>query len=170
MGSGVDWVVHLNENGIDVTTQIISECNSKQELNQLGRYYSNFYKITTAVDNYGNRIWANRIPETGGGSCSAETAEKISKKLRGIKKPLRTPEHIEKIASKLRGSLKPRSDSHQQALTASVKQNWKNNDNRRTKTAEVGRANKGRKQTPDTLAKRRQAMLEYWRIKRSHAV
>jgi hypothetical protein len=23
MGSGVDWVAHLNENGIDVTTQII---------------------------------------------------------------------------------------------------------------------------------------------------
>jgi len=45
-----------------VTTEIIKECHSKEELNYWGRYYSELWNI---VD---DDKWVNRIPETGGGS------------------------------------------------------------------------------------------------------
>jgi hypothetical protein len=67
-GSGKDWLAHLKEYGFNIHTNILMVCNSKKELNHYGRYYSKLYRITTSVDNYGNRIWANCIPETGGGS------------------------------------------------------------------------------------------------------
>jgi hypothetical protein len=38
------------------------------------------------------------------------------------------------------------------------------------KVSELGKSNKGRKHTPEVLAKKRQAMLEYWEAKRSQAV
>jgi hypothetical protein len=66
-GSGKDWRKHLKLYSNDVSTEILKVCSSNTELNYWGRYYSTLFKITTAVDNYGNRIWANRIPESGGG-------------------------------------------------------------------------------------------------------
>jgi hypothetical protein len=66
-GSGVDWKIHLEENGFDITTEIIKECSSMEEFSYWGRYYSKLWNIVSAMDNYGNKIWANRIPETGGG-------------------------------------------------------------------------------------------------------
>jgi hypothetical protein len=103
-GSGIDWKKHLDEFGYQVNTEILTECHTKEELNTQGRYYSIFYKITTSVDNYGNRIWANRIPETGGGGPPTEaTREKLRNGQLGKPKPPRNPEHTEKIASQARG-------------------------------------------------------------------
>ena len=68
LGSGKYWKLHLRKYGADIYTDILMICDSKKELNYYGRYYSNLYRVTTAVDDYGNRIWANCIPETGGGS------------------------------------------------------------------------------------------------------
>lgn len=67
-GSGTDWVTHLEKHGYDVDTEIILETTSKSERNRAGRYYSKIWKILTAVDDYGNKIWANRIIESGGGA------------------------------------------------------------------------------------------------------
>jgi len=163
-GSGKDWLPHLVEHGFDFTTTILKECKSKQELNEFGRYYSTLWDVANSPD------WANRIPETGGGSCSPETAKKISEALKGRSKPPRTQEHTDKLTAANRGQKKPRTLDHQKLLTECVKNNWKNNDERRLKTAEVGKANKGRKHTPEALEKKRQAMLEYWRLKKSQAV
>lgn len=68
LGSGIDWVSHLKKFGNDVHTEILLKTTDKSERNQLGRYYSTLWHIVTAADNFGNKIWANKIPETGGGS------------------------------------------------------------------------------------------------------
>lgn len=79
-GSGTDWKLHLEKYGDEHYTDILMECQSKEELSNWGRYYSKYYNILNAQDDYGNRIWANRIPETGGGggSHTPETRAKIS--------------------------------------------------------------------------------------------
>jgi hypothetical protein len=66
-GSGVDWTNHINDYGRDIYTEILLQTSDKSERNYWGRYYSKLWKIVTAMDDYGNKIWANRIPETGGG-------------------------------------------------------------------------------------------------------
>lgn len=90
IGSGVDWTSHLKLHGNDVETLILLQTPSKEERNYWGIHYSNLWKVVTAVDDFGNIIWANRIPETGAG-CS--------------NKP-KTPEHKKKIADANRGKKK----------------------------------------------------------------
>jgi hypothetical protein len=84
-GSGKDWKTHLKKFGYDHSTVIIRECISNEEISIWGRYYSNIYKVTTAADNYGNKIWANIIPETGagpGGKAGVPRSEKTKAKIR----------------------------------------------------------------------------------------
>ena len=163
-GSGVDWKTHLQEHGEDYTTEIIRECKTNQELNYWGRYYSELWNVVESTD------WANRIPETGGGVCGPEVATKISQQLRGKKKPLRTDIHKENLSKSAKGKTKIRSQEHQNALTESIKSNWATNNERRDKTAAVGKANRGRKHSPEALEKKRQSMLRYWEQKRDRVV
>jgi hypothetical protein len=104
-GSGADWKKHLKEHGEDYTTEIICECRTNQDLNKWGRYYSELWNVVESTD------WANRIPETGGGSCGPEAAKKISEKLKGRKKPPRNPEHTEKLAATRRGKSNPKTSA-----------------------------------------------------------
>lgn len=68
-GSGIDWKKHCNIYGKEyIETEIVLKTNNWDELTSMGRYYSKLWRITSAVDNFGNRIWANRIVESGGGS------------------------------------------------------------------------------------------------------
>jgi hypothetical protein len=67
LGSGKYWIKHLAYYGKNIRTEIILETTDKQFLNDTGRYYSIIWKITTSMDNFGNRIWSNAIAETGGG-------------------------------------------------------------------------------------------------------
>lgn len=69
-GSGKDWLTHLKEHGNDTDTIILLQTSSTEERNYWGRYYSRLWNIVTAVDDFGNKIWANKIPETGGGAGS----------------------------------------------------------------------------------------------------
>ena len=75
LGSGTTWTTHLRANGNDISTAVLLSTTSVTERNHWGRYYSNLYRITTAMDDYGNRIWANRIPETGGGAGGARLSQ-----------------------------------------------------------------------------------------------
>lgn len=82
-GSGIDWTNHIRKYGNTVETQILLTTSNKEERNYWGRYYSNLWKITTAMDDYGNKIWANRIIESGGGQgnkLSREERVKLGKK------------------------------------------------------------------------------------------
>jgi hypothetical protein len=63
-GSGKDWVPHIKEHGYDVTTEILTECLTKEELSYWGRYYSKLWNIVE------DPKWANKISETGGGGGS----------------------------------------------------------------------------------------------------
>ena len=40
-GSGVIWKKHLKKYGLDITTEILAECKTKEEIRDIGMYYSN---------------------------------------------------------------------------------------------------------------------------------
>lgn len=70
-GSGKRWVNHIKKHGYDVTTEILLETNSKQELIKTGLYYSNLHQVVESS------TWANLIPESGDGYDS-ETSKKLA--------------------------------------------------------------------------------------------
>lgn len=73
-GSGVTWTSHLKEHGRNISTEIIKECRDQEELKTWGRYYSELWNVVESSE------WANRIPETGGGSGGATTTGKTTVK------------------------------------------------------------------------------------------
>ena len=108
-GSGIDWKIHLNKFGFHVNTEILAECYTKEELTSLGRYYSKLWNIVDGQDDYGNKIWANRIPETGGGAThTPERKELFRQQQLGKKKPPRTKQHTERQAATTRGKSNPK--------------------------------------------------------------
>ena len=74
-GSGVDWEKHIKQYGHQVDTTILISTNDINERNHWGRYYSLLQKVVSAQDDFGNKIWANRIPETGGGGGNKLSTE-----------------------------------------------------------------------------------------------
>jgi hypothetical protein len=66
-GSGIDWSNHLAIHGNDVDTVVIFSTTDRKEMSEVGRYYSTLWNVVSAMDDFGNKIYANRIPETGGG-------------------------------------------------------------------------------------------------------
>jgi hypothetical protein len=84
-GSGEVWKPHIKEHGYDVTTEILKECQSKEELSYWGRYYSDLWGVVNSPE------WANKIPETGGsdsgpnhpcyGKKRPDTSDRNSKRL-----------------------------------------------------------------------------------------
>ena len=96
-GSGIDWVIHLKKFGNTVHTEILISTKCVDERNKWGRYYSAYYNIIRAQDDFGNKIWANRIAETGGGGGyenqseilkNALNAPEIKKKMLAAQKRL----------------------------------------------------------------------------------
>lgn len=75
-GSGKEWSKHLARFGSSFSTEILLTTSDWGELKSAGRFYSRYYNIVTAMDDYGNKIWANLIPETGGGSGSHHKGKK----------------------------------------------------------------------------------------------
>lgn len=76
-GSGTYWSDHINKHGYDVTTEILKECQTNEELRYWGLYYSELWNIVDARDENGNKTWANLRPETGDGFDS-ETARQTN--------------------------------------------------------------------------------------------
>lgn len=79
-GSGKDWLIHIKKYGYDVSTEILYESSSKEEINEKGRYYSELWNVAK------NDAWANKIPETGSGGY-----------LLGNLNPMKRPEIREKF-------------------------------------------------------------------------
>jgi hypothetical protein len=162
LGSGVDWKAHLKEYGLDHTTEIIKECQDNQELNHWGRHYSDLWNVAES------NKWANRIPETGGGANHTEERKELFRQQQlGRKKAPRTDEHRNNLSKSLKGIPKPRSKEHQEAWSKSSKEKWKNDAERKAISAATGRANKGRKHTPEALEKKRQSMILFWKLKKA---
>lgn len=80
-GSGKEWLPHLRQYGDDHYTEIIRECQSKEEFKYWGRYYSLLWNIVNAQDDFGNKIWANQKIEGGdGGSRPNPSPESRAKR------------------------------------------------------------------------------------------
>lgn len=77
-GSGVYWKLHLEKHGYDYTTEILKECQTKEEVKELGLYYSNLWNIAESDE------WANLKVEQGyGGRQCEEIRKKIGEAGKG---------------------------------------------------------------------------------------
>lgn len=90
-GSGTRWLNHLRKHGNNVTTEILKECYSEDELKEWGIYYSNLWNIVESGD------FANIIVEQGDNS---------EKKTRSLKEIYSDPEWQETIGNRKKEKLK----------------------------------------------------------------
>ena len=123
-GSGIVWTRHLNKHGFNISTEIIRECTSEDELVQWGRYYSKLWNVVESPE------WANLKEEAGPrGAWSDESKLKLSQfqknKLANMSVEDRaartknscsspkswTPERIRKISENTLGKKKTKSDA-----------------------------------------------------------
>jgi NUMOD3 motif len=71
-GSGKYWLLHLKKHGNTVSTEILKECSTKEDIRYWGLHYSKLWNI---VEDPG---WANLKEEQGdGGRQSEEVRKKI---------------------------------------------------------------------------------------------
>jgi len=68
-GSGKHWKRHIEKHGYDVETEILLETTSKEELKEVGLYYSKKWNIVNSKE------WANLTEETGNGMSSSFSKE-----------------------------------------------------------------------------------------------
>jgi hypothetical protein len=71
-GSGVYWSRHLKEHGDEVDTEVLHECQTNDEIRELGLHYSALWNVVKAVDEHGRKIWANLKPEEGDGGWGGD--------------------------------------------------------------------------------------------------
>lgn len=166
IGKGKDdraWVSHRRANGAEIKPkdnsriQIITENLTEKEA---------FDLETELIAKYGLKseggILVNMTYGGEGRSPGKELREHLSKKLKGKKKPPRTEDHKRNASIAQQGIPKPRTKEHQDAWTKSSTANWANNTERKKQVGAMGKANKGRKHTPEALEKKRVAMKAYW--------
>ena len=67
-GSGTDWKIPWKKHGYEVRTEVLLQTADKAEIVSWGILYSSKWNIVSAQDDFGNKIWANKIPETGSGA------------------------------------------------------------------------------------------------------
>lgn len=65
-GSGVYWTRHVKEHGYEVTTEILHECKTVEELKHWGLHYSELWNIVESNE------WANLKEECGDGFSSGD--------------------------------------------------------------------------------------------------
>lgn len=61
-GSGTYWKRHLRKHGVNIKTTVIGCYDTKEELSERGRFYSELYNVVESPD------WANLRPEEGDGT------------------------------------------------------------------------------------------------------
>lgn len=77
-GSGVYWKLHLKKHGTEHSTEILKECQTKEEVKEWGIYYSNLWNVVES------KSWANlKIEQGDGGRQSEEVRKKISEAGKG---------------------------------------------------------------------------------------
>ena len=78
-GSGTRWTNHIKVHGYDVTTEILKECSSNEEVKEWGLYYSELWNIVEERDDAGKKTWANLRLETGDGGDTSNCEAYIAK-------------------------------------------------------------------------------------------
>ncbi len=61
LGSGKYWRNHLKKHGKTISTKILKECQTKEEVRELGIYYSDLWNVVESDE------WANLMKESGNG-------------------------------------------------------------------------------------------------------
>lgn len=151
-GSGVYWKSHLEKHGYDYTTEIIKECQTKDEIKEFGIYYSNLWNILESNE------WANlKIEQGDGGRQSEEVRRKIGEAGKGRipwnkGKQIWSEEDRKRIGevNRLRG---PQSDETI-AKRVSKTTGKVRTDEQRKRSSD---AQKGRKLTPEHIQKLKHA-------------
>jgi len=112
-GSGIKWGEHLSIHGNDVSTEILLESTNKEDIQKLGRHFSEIWDIVSSIK------WANSMKETCGGPGGKKgiarlesTKQKLSEKLSGR---THTPE--QKLAKSKRQKGKPKSPKWVEKMT-----------------------------------------------------
>lgn len=77
-GSGVRWTNHIKKYGYDVTTEILKECSTNDEVKEWGLYYSNLWNVVN------NKSWANLKEESGEGGAIIQDEAVVIEKLREV--------------------------------------------------------------------------------------
>ena len=111
-GSGKRWGNHINKHGYDVTTEILRECQTNEEVKEWGLYYSALWNVVESRD------WANLKEEYGDGggirgegngmfgkTHSDEVKQLLSSLSKG--KP-KSSEHNQKNSEANKGKTKPK--------------------------------------------------------------
>lgn len=82
-GSGIHWTRHIKKYGNDVDTAVIAECADKNELKNLGIYYSKLWNVVSSP------AWANCMIEEGSGghTVTAESRTGSGNPMYGRKNP-----------------------------------------------------------------------------------
>lgn len=78
-GSGIYWKDHLRIHGKDISTELIKECHTREELREWGLYYSDLWNVVHSRDNTGRKSWANQTPESGTGGRTREVSANVGK-------------------------------------------------------------------------------------------
>jgi hypothetical protein len=101
-GSGIVWSKHLKEHGNYQETEVILQTDDWKILKETGRYYSTLYNVVGAMNDFGDKIWANEIPETGAGpGWSSDQAKEIQNRpeVKALKMGKNNPYHrLDKVA------------------------------------------------------------------------
>jgi hypothetical protein len=112
-GSGIKWGEHLSIHGNDVSTEILLESTNKEDIQKLGRHFSEIWDVVGSVK------WANSMKETCGGPGGKKgiarlesTKQKLSEKLSGR---THTPE--QKLAKSKRQKGRPKSPQWIEKMT-----------------------------------------------------
>lgn len=74
LGSGKYWKNHLNVHGKDISTKILRECHTSDEIKYWGIYYNKLWNIVE------NAEWANLKIEDGTGGDTSKTENYIKQK------------------------------------------------------------------------------------------
>ena len=105
-GSGIKWGEHLSIHGAGVSTEILLESTNKEDIQKLGRHFSDLWDIVRSDK------WANSMRETCGGPGGKRgiarlesTKQKLSEKLFGR---THTPEQKLAKSQRQRGVKKPK--------------------------------------------------------------
>lgn len=143
-GSGKYWLAHLRKYGYDISTEVVGYYTNKDECVKAATTFSTENNIVFAVTENNKKTWANQIVENGldGGAArfgphSEETKQKLREKLKGR---IISREQIEKSKQTRLKNKKWRKVGEYTPSEETKKK--------------LREANLGKKQSPETIAKR----------------
>jgi hypothetical protein len=119
-GSGKRWKPHIKKYGYDVTTEVLKECHTTEELKYWGKYYSDLWDVTNSKE------WANLKPEEGDGGATVFGEIHPSKRPDVISKIKSswTPEKKKNIGKEISNRIASRSLDKQQSINQKIKAAW----------------------------------------------